>query len=57
MMKITIQVFIKLFNSEEKVQPFWLGGKTFSIDNPQLDNRWNFEYENLDKDGFFIQKI
>ena len=42
---------------EEKVSiPFWLGGRTFSIDNTQLDNRWNFEYENLDKDGFFISR-
>ena len=42
---------------EEKVSiPFWLGGRTFSIDNTKLDNRWNFEYENLDKDGFFISR-
>ena len=40
---------------DEKVSiPFWLGDRSLSFNESQLDNRWNFGYENLDKDGFFI---
>ena len=40
---------------EEKVSiPFWLGSRNFNINNFQPANTWNFGYENLDKDGYFI---
>ena len=40
---------------EEKVSiPFWLGDRTVNFKESQLENRWNFGYENLDKDGYFI---
>ena len=44
---------------EEKVSiPFWLGERTLtkSGDGGFFDvyNRWNFGYDNLDKDGYFI---
>jgi len=42
---------------EEKVSiPFWLGSRNFDLNysNFQSANRWNFGYENLDKDGYFI---
>ena len=39
---------------EEKVSiPFWLGSRNFNI-NLQPLNTWNFGYENLDKDGYYI---
>ena len=40
---------------EEKVSiPFWLGSRNFNFNNIQPANRWNFGYENLDKDGYYI---
>jgi len=40
---------------EEKVSiPFWLGERTFNFNKSKLENIWNFGYENLDKDGYFI---
>ena len=42
---------------EEKVSiPFWLGDRTLTKSGEffEFDNRWNFGYENLDKDGYFI---
>ena len=42
---------------EEKITiPFWLGSRNFdfNFNNFQSANRWNFGYDNLDKDGYFI---
>ncbi len=40
---------------DEKVSiPFWLGSRNFDFKNNQPVNTWNFGYENLDKDGYFI---
>ncbi len=40
---------------DEKVSfPFWLGSRNFDFKKVQPANRWNFGYENLDKDGYFI---
>jgi len=40
---------------DEKVSiPFWFGSRDFSFNQLQSTNRWNFGYENLDKDGYFI---
>jgi len=46
---------------EEKVSiPFWLGDRTLTksksgeLEFFSFENRWNFGYENLDKDGYFI---
>ncbi|MDC3035638.1 DUF3769 domain-containing protein [Prochlorococcus sp. AH-736-B20] len=43
----------------EKVSiPFWLGDRTLTKSGEFFDfeNRWNFGYENLDKDGYFISR-
>ncbi len=40
---------------DEKVSiPFWLGSRNFGFKKVQPANTWNFGYENLDKDGYFI---
>ncbi len=40
---------------DEKVSiPFWLGSRNFDFKDVQPANTWNFGYENLDKDGYFI---
>ncbi len=40
---------------DEKVSiPFWLGNRNFDFKKGQPSNTWNFGYENLDKDGYFI---
>ncbi len=40
---------------DEKVSiPFWLGNRNFDPKKGQPSNTWNFGYENLDKDGYFI---
>jgi hypothetical protein len=42
---------------EEKVSiPFWIGDRTLKKSGEffNFENRWNFGYENLDKDGYFI---
>jgi hypothetical protein len=42
---------------EEKVSiPFWIGDRTLTKSGEffNFENRWNFGYENLDKDGYFI---
>jgi len=40
---------------DEKVSiPFWLGNRNFDFKKVQPSNTWNFGYENLDKDGYFI---
>jgi len=40
---------------EEKVSiPFWLGSRNFDFKEFQSANKWNFGYDNLDKDGYFI---
>ena len=42
---------------DEKISiPFWLGSRNFDLNfnKFQSANRWNFGYENLDKDGYFI---
>ncbi len=44
---------------EEKVSiPFWIGDRTLKKSGKFFDfeNRWNFGYENLDKDGYFISR-
>ncbi len=39
---------------DEKLSiPFWLGSRKLDFDNQSV-NTWNFGYENLDKDGYFI---
>ena len=40
---------------DEKLSiPFWLGSRNFDLKKNQSANTWNFGYENLDKDGYFI---
>jgi len=40
---------------EEKISiPFWLGSRNFDFKEFQSANKWNFGYDNLDKDGYFI---
>ncbi len=40
---------------ENKVSiPFWMGDRALNLNDSELGNRWNFGYENLDKDGYFI---
>ncbi len=40
---------------DDKVSiPFWLGSRNFDFKKVQSANTWNFGYENLDKDGYFI---
>jgi len=40
---------------DEKVSiPFWLGSRNFDFKTFQPENKWNFGYENLEKDGYFI---
>jgi len=40
---------------EEKISiPFWLGSRNFDSNKVKSSNTWNFGYENLDKDGYFI---
>ncbi len=40
---------------DEKVSiPFWLGSRNFDFKKFQTANTWNFGYETLDKDGYFI---
>ena len=40
---------------EEKVSiPFWLGSRNFNFKEFQSANKWNFGYDNFDKDGYFI---
>ncbi|MDC3045245.1 DUF3769 domain-containing protein [Prochlorococcus sp. AH-736-B04] len=40
---------------EEKVSiPFLLGSRDFNFKEFQSANKWNFGYDNLDKDGYFI---
>ncbi len=40
---------------DEKVSiPFWLGSRNLDFKKVQSSNTWNFGYENLDKDGYFI---
>ncbi len=40
---------------EEKVSiPFWLGSRNFDFKEFKSANKWNFGYDNLDKDGYFI---
>ncbi len=40
---------------DEKVSiPFWLGSRNFDYKTFQPANKWNFGYENLEKDGYFI---
>ena len=40
---------------EEKLSiPFWIGDRALDLNDSEIYNRWNFGYENLDKDGYFI---
>ena len=40
---------------EDKISiPFWMGDRALNLNDSELENRWNFGYENLDKDGYFI---
>jgi len=55
--KLRFKSSINYLILEEKVSiPLWLGDRTLtkSGDFFDFDNRWNFGYENLDKDGYFI---
>ena len=40
---------------EDKISiPFWMGNRALNLNDSEFENRWNFGYENLDKDGYFI---
>jgi len=55
--KLRFKSSINYLIFEEKVSiPFWLGDRTLTKSGEFFDfeNRWNFGYENLDKDGYFI---
>ena len=55
--KLRFKSSINYLIFEEKVSiPFWLGDRTLTNSGKLFDfeNRWNFGYENLDKDGYFI---
>ena len=53
--KLRFKSSLNYFILEEKVTiPFWLGRRNFNFKNFQPANIWNFGYENLDKDGYFI---
>jgi len=57
--KLRFKSSINYLIFEEKVViPFWLGDRTLTKSGEFLDfaNRWNFGYENLDKDGYFISR-
>ncbi len=57
--KLRFKSSINYLIFEEKVViPFWLGDRTLTKSDEFLDfaNRWNFGYENLDKDGYFISR-
>jgi len=57
--KLRFKSSINYLIFEEKVSiPFWLGDRTLTKSGEFFDfeNRWNFGYENLDKDGFFISR-
>jgi len=57
--KLRFKSSINYLIFEEKVSiPFWLGDRTLKksgeLEFFSFENRWNFGYENLDKDGYFI---
>ncbi len=57
--KLRFKSSINYLIFEEKVSiPFWLGDRTLAKSKSgeffDFENRWNFGYENLDKDGYFI---
>ncbi len=57
--KLRFESSINYLIFEEKVSiPFWLGDRTLKksgeLEFFSFENRWNFGYENLDKDGYFI---
>jgi len=59
--KLRFKSSINYLIFEEKVSiPFWLGDRTLTksksgeLEFFSFENRWNFGYENLDKDGYFI---
>jgi len=55
--KLRFKSSINYLIFEEKVSiPFWLGDRTLTKSDEffEFENRWNFGYENLDKDGYFI---
>jgi len=53
--KLRFKSSINYLILEEKVStPFWLGSRDFNFKKLQSANTWNFGYENLDKDGYFI---
>ena len=57
--KLRFKSSINYLIFEEKVViPFWLVDRTLTKSGEFLDfaNRWNFGYENLDKDGYFISR-
>ena len=57
--KLRFKSSINYLIFEEKVSiPFWLGDRTLTKSGEFFDfeNRWNFGYENLDKDGYFISR-
>jgi len=43
-----------LILDENLSMPFWLGSRDFDFNEFQPANRWNFGYDNLEKDGYFI---
>ncbi|MDC3134877.1 DUF3769 domain-containing protein [Prochlorococcus sp. AH-716-J09] len=57
--KLRFKSSINYLIFEEKVSiPFWLGDRTLTKSGEffEFENRWNFGYENLDKDGYFISR-
>ncbi len=55
--KVRFKTALNYLIFDEKVSiPFWLGERTLNTSKEffDVDNRWTFGYDNLDKDGFFI---
>ena len=55
--KLRFKSSINYLIFEEKVSiPFWLGDRTLTKSGELFDfaNRWNFGYDNLERDGYFI---
>ena len=52
--KVRLNSSLNYLIFDEKVSiPFWLGSRTLDL-NSQLERRWDFGYDNLEKDGYFI---
>jgi len=55
--KVRFKTSLNYLIFDEKVSiPFWLGERTLNTSKEffDIENRWTFGYDNLDKDGYFI---